>query len=52
MEFSLLATVVVAIASLFFVFYQAFVGLNLYGSGYEKEEKAFGLERVVSLPFP
>jgi uncharacterized protein (UPF0333 family) len=51
LEYALLTTVVVTMASVFFVFYQMFVGQNLYG-GFTQEDKAFGLERVVSLPFP
>ncbi len=58
LEFALLATVVVSIAAFFFIFYQTFVGVNLNGAGYGitlpsgEEDKAFGLERVVALPFP
>ncbi|MFH1017569.1 MAG: hypothetical protein V1798_05220 [Pseudomonadota bacterium] len=62
LEFALLAVVVVAISGLFFVFYQSFVGVNLHGNSYAStfgiklpnnmEDKAFGLEMAVSLPFP
>jgi hypothetical protein len=52
LEYALLTTVVVTMASVFFVFYQMFVGQNLYGGGFVGGDKAFGLERVVALPFP
>ncbi len=60
-EYALSICIVAALGSMLFLFYQGFVQGNLYGSAGEFNEKvyllaadnkAFGLEKVVALPFP
>ena len=53
LEYFLAAVVVVAVASLGWLFYQGFVLGNLYGgSALGGDIKALGLETVAALPFP
>lgn len=61
LEYALATVIVAALGSMLFIFGQSFVQGNLYGSAGEynesvyflaEENKAFGLEKVVSLPFP
>jgi hypothetical protein len=52
MEVFLATTIVVAVASLGWIFTQPFVQGNLYGGTNVRGHQTMGLERTVALPFP